>query len=95
LNPMGLRLDQYEHQHGSTPGPFGPCPGSRPQPQLEPYGAAPRPVWTAGAIEDTDSGTRLAALDHALSLPPPADSWEALVRIFHLFRITSSLLLLL
>ena len=47
-------------------------------------------IENAGAIEDTDSGTRLAALDHALSLPPPADSWEALVRIFHLFRITSS-----
>ena len=44
----------------------------------------------AGAMENTNSGTRLAALDHALSLPPPADSWDALVRIFHLFRITSS-----
>ena len=43
-----------------------------------------------GAIKDTESGTRLAALDHALSLPPPSDSWEALVRIFHLFRISSS-----
>ncbi len=47
-------------------------------------------IEAEGAIEETDSGTRLAALDHLLSLPPPTDSWEALVRIFHLFRITSS-----
>ncbi len=47
-------------------------------------------IEEAGAIEVTDTGTRLAALDHALSLPPPQDTWDALVRIFHLFRICSS-----
>ena len=27
-----------EHQHGSTPGPFGPCPGAGPNPNLNPMG---------------------------------------------------------
>jgi len=47
-------------------------------------------ISDAGAMENTNSGTRLAALDDILSLPPPPDSWSALLRIFHLFRIISA-----
>ena len=42
------------------------------------------------AMKDVPTGTRFAALDHALSLPPPSDTWSALSRIFHLFRIISA-----